>query len=271
MLRVFIPSTVVSSEPSEDEKVRELSRLARALAVFRADEVVIVNVRDREDETKLVDLILNYIVTPPYLRRVIYPLKPELRFAGLTKPLAIYTHNPTNEPPRRGQLREGIVTRSWGMRAKAYVGLRNECVVQASRELSPGQRILIRIESVNPLKCTDVSRDDVSEYTGYAVSVVNEERVRSALRGCFTVNATKRGASIADERITRKVVSGWRGAGCVNVLFGDPRHDFDEIVGLKPGLSVNFIPEQGTLTVRSVEAIWAALSILNYLYETGSE
>jgi len=268
---VFVPSSVVSTEPSDDEKVRELSRLARALAVFRVDEAVVVSIGGYEDDARLVDLILNYVVTPPYLRRVIYPLKPELRFAGLTKPLAIYTHNPTNEPPRRGQLREGIVTRSWDMRAKAYVGLRNECVVQSFRELSPGWRILVRIESINPLRCVEVSRDDVEEYTGYIVSVVDQEHVRRVLRGCFTVNATKRGASVTDRRIAEKVVSGWRGAGCINVLFGDPRHDFDELVAFKPGLNVNFIPGQGTLTVRSVEAVWATLSILNYLYEVRGE
>jgi len=268
---VFVPSSIVSTEPSDDEKVRELSRLARALAVFRVDEVIVVSIKDYEDDARLADLILSYVVTPPYLRRVIYPLKPELRFAGLTKPLAIYTHNPSNEPPRRGQIREGIVTRSWGMRAKAYVGLRNECLVQSSRELSPGWRILVRIESVNPLKCVEVSRDDIEEYTGYVVSVVDHDHVKKALRGCFTVNATKRGAPVTDKRIVEKVVSGWRGAGCINILFGDPRHDFDELVNIKPGLNVNFIPEQGTLTVRSVEAVWATLSILNYLYEVRGE
>lgn len=240
------------------------------MAVFRVDEVVVVGIEGYEDDTRLVDLILNYAVTPPYLRRAVYPLKPELRFAGLTKPLSIYTHNPTNKPPRIGQLREGIVTRSWGMRAKAYVGLRNECVVQSFRELSPGQRILVRIESVDPLRCVEVSRDDVEEYTGYVVRIVDQENVKGALRGCFTVNATKRGAPITDRKIGKKVVSGWRGAGCVNVLFGDPRHDFDELVPIRPSLSVNFIPEQGTFTVRSVEAVWAALSILNYLYEIGA-
>ena len=266
-----MPSSIVSTEPSDDEKVRELSRLARALAVFRVDEVVVASIKDYEDDARLADLILSYVVTPPYLRRVIYPLKPELRFAGLTKPLAIYTHNPSNEPPRRGQIREGIVTRSWGMRAKAYVGLRNECLVQSSRELSPGWRILVRIESVNPLKCVEVSRDDIEEYTGYVVSVVDHDHVKKALRGCFTVNATKRGAPVTDKRIVEKVVSGWRGAGSINILFGDPRHDFDELVNIKPGLNVNFIPEQGTLTVRSVEAVWATLSILNYLYEVRGE
>jgi predicted SPOUT superfamily RNA methylase MTH1 len=41
---------------------------------------------------KLIKTIFDYINTAPYLRRRLYPVVPELRFAGLLPPLNIPSH-----------------------------------------------------------------------------------------------------------------------------------------------------------------------------------
>jgi predicted SPOUT superfamily RNA methylase MTH1 len=53
----------------------------------------------------------------------------------------------------------------------------------------------------------------------------------------------------------------------VCLLFGNPRKDLDEIIGggLRVDLTVNFIPYQGVLSVRTLEAVTASLAVLNLL------
>lgn len=86
---VVIPASIFVGEDRRLATLR-LGLLARYLAIFRVEEVVIFG----KDDT-LVAEVLRYAETPPYLRRRTIPLHPLLRYAGVVPPLQS-PHHPSS-------------------------------------------------------------------------------------------------------------------------------------------------------------------------------
>lgn len=108
-------------------------RIARALAVFSVDEVVIYDDsspdsrppavdRDRytgdTDPCHYISHVLNYLETPPFMRKALFPLHPNLRLAGLLPGLDMPHH------PHKDEwlpYREGFTTKGRPSGGKGYV------------------------------------------------------------------------------------------------------------------------------------------------------
>ena len=125
--------------------------------------------------------------------------------------------------------------------------------------------------SLNPLKCVEVRRP-IKTYTGYRVitSTTNElPTLVSRLGPSVVVNTSKNGVDYSDMELRKRFVLEVLRKGGLTLLFGTPRRDFNEVVdnnvvrklGVK--YTLNFIPGQGTLTVRTTEALHAVLSQVN--------
>jgi len=268
---VVIPASNVSILPSLREKTEFAGELGRALAVYKVNDVIIYDDEFAEEgDADLLATLLSYLQVPPYLRKRIGPITQELRYAGLLHPLNIVTHNPLNKPPARGKLREGVVVVSWGMTAKTFIGLKNLCFTESTRELKPGERILVKIERVKPMKCREVRPEEIDEYVGYRVLRAGDDII-DAIKyfDSVIVLTSKRGESFSKHGLRKTLISeATRRRGLI-LLFGNNRLDFDEIVGkekfaiLKPIWRVNFIPGQGVLSVRTIEALHATLAQIN--------
>lgn len=77
-LSVLLPSSLVSDGRSLLEKTLKLGMVARSLAIFRVEEVVIYedrdpHVKDRRKEMELITTVLRYAETPQYLRKLLFP------------------------------------------------------------------------------------------------------------------------------------------------------------------------------------------------------
>ncbi len=268
---VVIPASNLSILPTLREKTEFAGELGRTLAIYKVNDVIVYDDEFAEEgDADLLATLLSYLQVPPYLRKRIVPITPELRYAGLLHPLNIVTHNPTNKAPARGDLREGVVVVSWGMTAKTFVGSKNLCFTESSRELKPGERILVRIERAKPMKCREVRPEEVKEYVGYRVLRAGDDIV-NAIRyfNGVIVLTSKQGESFSKQGLRKALLSeALRGKGLV-LLFGNSKLDFDEILGkerftaLEPVWRVNFIPGQGVLSVRTVEALHAVLAQIN--------
>ena len=106
MLSIAIPSSSLINESDEKIKTYKTGMIARAAAVFRVDEIIIY--RDPMlDESDYIADILEYLETPQYLRKYLFPLKNSLRFAGILPPLAIPSHK--TKHLKVGEIREGVV------------------------------------------------------------------------------------------------------------------------------------------------------------------
>ena len=268
-LDIAVPAGVLSVEPSLQLKTVKVGLIGRAAAVYRVSRIMLYV--DRAEAWRELDTfkrLLEYLVTPPYLRRRVYPPSlPELRYAGILPPLQIPTHGVGG--PKEGEVREAYVLRRRGGVAVVDAGLGREVEVELPRgaRVARGQRIYVRISSLEPLKLEYVEEPDV--YTRYSVETFDSfsEVIRTA-RGALIIATSRRGRDVRE--VLSDIEGKARERGRVVVLFGSPTEGLYEIAereGIKlednVDYIVNTVPGQGTLTVRTEEAIWSTLAILN--------
>jgi hypothetical protein len=271
-LIVFLPASLISVEPTLREKTEVIGELARILAIFRVDEVIVFKDDASNRDFKLFTVILKYLLIPPYLRKKLVPITPQLKYAGLLPPLNVYLHNPINAPPKEGDFREGIVVSSWSGGGKVYIGSRQYFTVRSVKRLALGERVLVRIVSIKPPRAKLVVPEDVEIYIGY--KVIEIEDINDLVEYLNTkpqikVVMSKEGNNYGDQKLRRALLKEILRSEGIILMFGNPKKDPDEILpkeaieAINPRFRINIIPYQGVLSVRTLEAIHTTLSILN--------
>ncbi|MEM3536199.1 MAG: putative RNA uridine N3 methyltransferase, partial [Candidatus Bathyarchaeia archaeon] len=94
-IAIAIPASIVSDTPHLREKTSKISLIGRTAAIFRVDEIIVYRDNSKIDQTPEMELIatlLAYLETPQYLRKRLFRLRPELRFAGVLAPLRTPHH-----------------------------------------------------------------------------------------------------------------------------------------------------------------------------------
>ena len=272
-LAVALPATLTLDIPHLREKTDRIGAVARALAVFRVEEAVIY--RDRGDkealtEALLFEKILRFQETPQYLRKYLFRVDPDLRYAGVLPPLRT-PHHPDRESPRSEQLREGVVVSS-GPGSSVDAGF-NETVAVTSR-LEKFKRVTIRVTRTSPtLEGELVDATGLHIYWGFKVSRPNRSLGEVIGKGDWdlTISTSRRGEDI--RHVMEDLRARWRNSARVLLMFGSPREGIPEILNretiktLEPDYNLNTIPLQGVETVRTEEALMTTLGVLNLLEE----
>ena len=282
-LCVVIPISLLSTEQTLYDKTVLLGYLARALAVFRVDEVAVyVDEGCYSHDIDIVKHIFNYMLTPPYLRRRIIGRMDILRYTGILPPLNVFTHPETREEIRSGVVREGVILRIRGKYAKIYIGLSEDLIAEVPTtlrdSLSEGSRVYVRITKARPLRGIIVTDDELPWYAGFKLAVIDSVVALTKYLGRddeLCIVTTKYGCNAGE--LVNAIVQKREFVKAVKILFGNPRLDFDELLGPNLDLirdfirfKVNTIPLQGTRSVRTVEAIYASLAVINQLmYHAG--
>jgi len=274
---VAIPASTVSDVPHLREKTYKVGLIGRASAIFRVDEIIIYPDEPRKDQRRdlnLIATILSYMETPQYLRKRLFEIKPELRYAGILPPLRT-PHHPLGDKVKDlkvGEPREGVSMSVSKDGTFVDVGV-NRPVFVPNRRIPVGTRVTVRVISVKPeLRASLTSREEIEVYWGYRVTASRATLGRTAKNGDFNlVIATSRlGEPIA--AVMDRLAECWRSSEKILVAFGAPARGLREILaqeglGLKDfaHFTVNTIPNQGTETVRTEEALYATLSIFNLI------
>ncbi|MBI4362050.1 MAG: hypothetical protein HY558_02645, partial [Euryarchaeota archaeon] len=102
---VLLPSSFTSETRDPRQRVYRAGVVARALAIFRVEQVVIYRDPYGPDDAHAITTLLEYAETPQYLRRRLFPLREELRDAGLLPALRT-PHHPVEARVRRLQVGE---------------------------------------------------------------------------------------------------------------------------------------------------------------------
>ncbi|MEM1622558.1 MAG: putative RNA uridine N3 methyltransferase [Sulfolobales archaeon] len=264
---VVIPSSNISLYKDLRLKTRIIGDYARALAVFRVSTLAVFKDPDSTiEDFNLFIKISRYMLVPPYLRIKTEALSEDLRFAGVLPPLNIYPHNPEGRRISIGDVRLGLVLSEHGL---VDIGWEKPCRLLDIYYARPGDIKLVKLESTEPPLCREVV--DPPIYTGYrVVDLPNRDSLTEFLKHYdLVINTSKAGVSIHDVLKDRETLDRIGNAKTICLLFGNPRKDFDELAGrnVRMDLILNFIPNQGTLTVRTYEALVASLAILNLLLE----
>jgi predicted SPOUT superfamily RNA methylase MTH1 len=226
----------------------------------------------QRNEADLIALLLSYLETPQYLRKRLFKLDPQLQYAGILPPLRT-PHHPLNRKAKNlkvGEYREGVTVSRTKEGLLVDIGVERPALMRET-QWSLGKRLPMQVVAADKRVAVQaVSRDEVPSYWGYKVKRENRGFGRLVKDGKFdlVIATSKIGVKFVD--VAAKMAEQWRNADYTLVAFGAPARGLHEIVkdeGLDledlADFVVNMVPEQGTETVRTEEALLASLAILN--------
>ncbi|WP_456484315.1 putative RNA uridine N3 methyltransferase [Methanopyrus kandleri] len=252
MVAVAFPWSLFSEETDPKIYAYRVGTLARALAIYRVEDVYLYGdgVGTRRNAERLRKL-LEYQECPQYLRKRVFRLDRDLRYAGVMPPLRAPHHK--IHPPKEGEVREGYVVRR--SRNGALVDVGADRLARTRWRFKPHERVTVRVVSEDPL---EVEPAEPEEYWGYRVRIVNElnEVLREFNEGIIVTS--RYGEDVREVEFKSPVKCLVFGSSEVSVLDVDPgvRDEYPVI---------NFVPNQGVQVVRTEEAVHATLAVLNYL------
>ncbi|MFZ2376010.1 MAG: putative RNA uridine N3 methyltransferase [Methanothrix sp.] len=265
---ILIPSSLTMESRDMRVNTLKVGQIARAAAVFRVSRIVIY--RDPEfNDSRFISLVLRYMETPQYLRKMLIPRREELRHVGMLPPLRTAHHpiNSRSESLKIGEYRVGAVVESVGSDGGAWVeiGINRPIPLRTGEEFPVGQRLSVRIFSQEPLAAEPVEQKDIPHYWGYEIEVVDSlESYLASLKDARIVLASRDGQPATPQVLLNLGRSGQKRD--LVVAFGSPARGVDAFLSeesMKRYEMFNTIPHQGTETVRVEEAVFATLALLN--------
>ncbi|RKP38911.1 putative RNA methyltransferase, partial [Dimargaris cristalligena] len=283
---IALPGSIVDNAQSAELRTYLAGQIARAAAVFNVDEIVIYDdqcqrlfesANQQSDPHLFLSRVLQYLETPQYLRRALFPMHPDLRYARLLNPLDCPHHVRQDEPspyregvtlPQRNQVQSGGPVRG-GSRTFVNCGLRR--YVMINRSIQPNVRVTVKMDDFEHLETKNPSGTVVSPrmprekdgiYWGYQIRLANS--ISQVFSECpypggydLKIGTSERGDSI-DE--TTDKMPAYRH---LLVVFGgvigiEPAVDADQSIRY-PGedssklfdLWLNTCPNQGSRTIRT--------------------
>jgi len=169
-----------------------------------------------------------------------------------------------------GEYREGATLSRTKEGTLIDIGVEQPALIVNS-QLLIGKRVTVKITKVEKRVEVEVAnRDEIPIYWGYRVAVEKNSfgKIVKSKGLDLTVATSKYGVPFPD--VAEKIAEKWKKANTILVAFGAPTQGLYEIVK-NEGFNlddvvdfvVNTIPIQGTETVRTEEALFASLAILN--------
>lgn len=276
-LSIAIPASLVSDVPHLREKTFKIGLIGRASAIFRVDEIIVYPDKPDQDqsrETCLIATILSYLETPQYLRKFLFKIMPELGYAGVLPPLRTPHHPLQNRSKdlKKGEYREGAVVSSDAKGIHVEIGVEQPVSVLGAR-VPVNRRVTVKIlETGKPLRATLVNTDEVKVYWGYRVDVSKVPFGKKVKAKLFDIVIATSRLGEPLMKVSERLVDSWKTSKRVLVAFGSPEQGLHEIVKREKlylkdlaNFIINTIPEQATETVRTEEAVYAALASLNLI------
>jgi hypothetical protein len=274
-LTIAIPASTISDTPHLREKTAKIGLIGRAAAIFRVDEIIGYPDCRKVDQRRDLDfmaLLLNYLETPQYLRKQLFKLEPDLEYAGILPPLRT-PHHPLSGKTKHlkiGEYREGLVLSENKEGLIIDIGVQQPALLR-QKEFAVGDRLTLQLVNIGKqIEVQAVSRENVPQYWGYKVQV--EKRSFSQLAADCVYDLRIATARIGDNFMTvaGKIGVKWVGSERILIAFGAPSRGLHEIVqdeGLNlsdiADFIINMVPNQGTVTIRTEEALLATLAIFN--------
>mmetsp|Transcript_13428 Transcript_13428/g.31614 ORF Transcript_13428/g.31614 Transcript_13428/m.31614 type:complete len:500 (+) Transcript_13428:163-1662(+) len=239
--------------------------------------------RPRSTNQEFMARLLQYCECPQYLRRVFFPMHPDLQVAGLLAPVDAPHHVRAED---RSKYREGVVMKKYSPSGNSFVncGIRNR-PVEIDRKLTPGIRCTVRIDPsaygrASQIKGVVVSpsapREEDGTYWGFTTRIAD------------SISAVFEECPFSDDGYDLKIGTSERGSKSVeDKTFGLPkfRHslivfggvagieecvDADETMKITGSSSsklfdlwLNTCPFQGSRTIRTEEAVMISLAKVN--------
>lgn len=248
--------------------------IGRSAAAFEVDEVVVYEDRAGTGEAEVTQAtaflarVLDYLETPPALRRTLFPSHPHLKLVSMISPLDATM--PHHVGGTSAGFSEGVVAMAGSGSAMVDVGTGSKIEVKCEGDVKVGARVTVRVGKMgSEVAGFHAPRSEKGLYWGWAT------RVAKGLAGIFTgcpfpdgydctIGVMGEGGAAADLGVgaCKHVLLVLGGAdGLEGSLERDPlleaehpRHLFDHLMRAVPGGAGRANPD---------EECWAALGALS--------
>jgi predicted SPOUT superfamily RNA methylase MTH1 len=266
---VAVPTSTVLNEPGLLLRTIKTYQIIRFSSIFGVERIIFYNdgYTDPNEHRRILILISKihrYLTTPPYLRRKMIPIDPDLRYIGALPPLRLKAFS-VSRKPRKGEVRLGLIINN----GKVDVGLGEPYRIAGGK--CPGKNNIVAVRILSPreklAECTDrkMYRGPLLDEANSILDAIDKYRGDSN-----TIIATSRLG-------VKPSVEALRGIkGNLLILFGSPKHGLKDIIG-KHGVKLeeiadyiwNTIPGQKVKTIRTEEALIITLGIINMFLRRG--
>ncbi|XP_040566302.1 putative methyltransferase C9orf114 [Lepeophtheirus salmonis] len=288
-ISVAVAGSILDNAQSPELRTYLGGQIARGLAVFKVDEVIVFEDRPKTenqsaegDKLRASPLqlarILQFLECPQYLRKHFFPLHKDLQYSGVLNPSDMPHHFRSNEFDCI--YREGIILDrpvKEGAGSLAFIGFKEDCIVD--KKVPPGIRVTVQLEgkrSINGLwkgkaVSPHIPRTKSGLYWGYNVRVVNS--LFSVFQNCpykegydVRIGTSERGTSVDNYNLPKKfkhlliVIGGLKGLEFAFESESD-KAEATEVEDLFD-CYLNTCPNQGSRTIRTEEALLITLSAL---------
>ena len=270
-LWITIPDSSLSDEQTKRDKSIKIAQFARACSIFRVKRIYIYHdslSRFEKDDLHLLKTILNYLDTPQYLRKMLFPMMHQLQYAGILHPIKAPHHRVTEDikKVKAGDIRTGIIVK---VKGHLFVEVGLGSLIPFVGEGVEGKKVSVEFTSSYPnLKAVQAPKENILDYWGYEVKEVTSiSKLLASLDQTQIIITSRKGRYF--KNIEANLVEKAKNVRNILVAFGAPKHGIHDITA-KDGASikqyeyiVNMFPHQGTETVRLEEAVLGSLAILN--------
>ena len=298
-LRIFvaIPDSSLSDEKNLREKTIKIGRFARTFSIFGVNQVIIYKdptIKNMDSDKLLMKLILDFLNTPQYLRKSIYPLNHELSYIGLLPPIRAPQHKKKVKlsEVKAGELRIGLIYHKKSLlnqisnnkinnnkkfiidwrnkKYEYYVDVGLDFPIPFLGQGKDGQKIIVKfIDSYPNLKAIQATESDTEkEYLGYDILNINsiEEFLKKLDQKAFVVFTSKKGMFFKNKESEFKEII--KKFEILLIVFGSPSKGINEIYPtfqkINNSMYLNIFPHQKTETIRLEEALLGTLTIFNH-------
>lgn len=259
---LLLPSTYGADERDMRIKAVKYGMAARAASIHGIDRIIIYkDPDDRIDEERNGDLLqkhLEYAECPPYLRKELIPYDEDLQYANILPALQIISHGYSD------RFREAVVTDVDEGELELKAGM--ERPLKAYGEQEEGERVTVQIleddqariidrEAIDGFWTFEIDRRD--QELGEVINELDKPVLATAFEG-DPVNEHRDEIASPDD-LAVVFGSAWRGIPAMAERGDLERGQLD--------MELNFVPGQETKTVRTEEALYTCLGILNVIRE----
>jgi len=277
---IAIPDSFLYDVKSDIDRTAKIFQLSRSLSIFRIEKLTIYHDRilnPTYKEREFLITILEYLDTPQYLRRKIYPRLDILKTVGRLHPLRSPHHKDKDSVShlKNGEVRVGLLEKR-GREFLVDVGL-DYSVKYIGDQKEVGTKLNVKlIKQKKHLLATDTNIDDLRNllYWGYRVQYIQEIRDLIHKFDKSKVILTSRYAKQFDGLyLNNNFANDSPVTNTILLVFGSPKFGLKSIfeaakIDISEYKSYNFFPSQGTQTIRMEEAIFGVLCILNFYTES---
>ncbi|XP_020586845.1 putative methyltransferase C9orf114 isoform X2 [Phalaenopsis equestris] len=278
---IAVIGSIIDNTQSQELATLLAGQIARAATIFHVDEIVVVdsksmvnNSDENETGAQFLVRILQYLETPQYLRRRLFPMHNSLKHVGLLPPLDAPHHVRKHEwsPFREGVTLE--VNSSGPGGTLVDVGLRKN--VKLEQVLKPGLRVTVAMgadrnfetDSLKKVVGENTPREEMGIYWGYKVRYA--PNFSSVFKNClhkesydYIVGTSEHGAVIKSSELSlpnfQHLLIAFGGLGGLEESIEEDNNLKGKSVNEVFHSYLNTCPHQGSRTIRTEEAIFISL------------